>query len=429
MSARELEDFIGVIEKAESCSTGYLTDIYSSSTHRFELGPDAQIPVPRLTFPPSTLRSSIVSSVTPSYNKRSSNPLRAPPFGRVIAKDLSPAITPESSPITRRKGTPSNSSKKKTISKKIGSQKSCSESSSRSSTPSPPRTALPVPEPIPKLTLRKKPTRSPPTPTINLKNYQKSLQLIGINIEPSDRNNDSKNEKLSNYRVPIRSPTLKTRLKERTQSLSDIKKTLDDGLIEIPLDTFKDIKKNLCDAVFEEWYFKKLESKANQKLKLEEDKTKIEENYECKKEKTEDNFRNWLRSKRNHKLHEDSNKDAIHSNAINEQQERKELKLQREKEWFDKKNKELKEKRKLEKEYIKAKVESENQKNELKRTENAKHFEEWSRVWSKKIKEKRLREREKHMKNIKEMKERKEVAELSFNAWLLKKEIGNAFCC
>merc|ERR1712083_1131057 len=69
----------------------------------------------------------------------------------------------------------------------------------------------------------KKKVLPPPTQQelVDLRSYSKSLKLLGLEI-PSNRTEATKVTTL-NMEIRTKSPTMRTRLKERTQSVSDLR--------------------------------------------------------------------------------------------------------------------------------------------------------------------------------------------------------------
>ena len=93
---------------------------------------------------------------------------------------------------------------------------------------------------------------------------------------------------------------MKTRLKERTQSFSDLKEIVD-SKHHLPKEEYTKIKSKLTNAVFEEWYFHKLkESEEKKRMELEKQEEELIEKETKKvemKEKAAEDFKNWLKGK------------------------------------------------------------------------------------------------------------------------------------
>merc|ERR1712150_106063 len=104
----------------------------------------------------------------------------------------------------------------------------------------------------------------------------------------------------------------RTRLMKRTTSISDLREKVappeDDTSIpdsvkhRIPKEEYKDIKTNLCQAVFEEWYFKKLQDDLKKKQTaeaVEEAKLYAQEMEKLeKKENATIEYEKWLLAKK-----------------------------------------------------------------------------------------------------------------------------------
>ena len=112
----------------------------------------------------------------------------------------------------------------------------------------------PVPQPRPKVTIRQEKQKNakrpksapaekkiepPSVPTVDLRSYSKSLKLLGLDI-PSNRTEATKIE-THTLEIQTKSPTLRTRLKERTQSVSDLKEIVD-SKHHLPKEEYSKIK-------------------------------------------------------------------------------------------------------------------------------------------------------------------------------------------
>ena len=124
--------------------------------------------------------------------------------------------------------------------------------------------------------------RSAPSkePVVELGGFSKSLKLVGVDI-PSSRTEASK-VKSGDILVKTKEPTFKTRILRRSGSYADLTKQINK---EMKKSEFESVKSELNKAVFEEWYFKKLEAEKerNAKRKVEEE-MKIKEEEERKKD-------------------------------------------------------------------------------------------------------------------------------------------------
>ena len=129
-------------------------------------------------------------------------------------------------------------------------------------------------------------------------NYFHFVFLLGLDI-PSNRTEATKVE-TQNVEIQTKSSTLKTRLKERTQSVSDLKEIVDSKHY-LPKEEYSKIKSKLTNAVFEEWYFHKLkESEEKKRMEIEKQEEELIEKETKKvemKEKATEDFKNWLKGK------------------------------------------------------------------------------------------------------------------------------------
>ena len=64
--------------------------------------------------------------------------------------------------------------------------------------------------------------------------------------------------------IRTKSPTMRTRLKERTQSVSDLREVVD-SKHHLPKEEYGKIKAKLTNAIFEEWYFNKMKEYSEKK--------------------------------------------------------------------------------------------------------------------------------------------------------------------
>lgn len=155
----------------------------------------------------------------------------------------------------------------------------------------------------PKKKVRKlRPKSAPPTKQqpqlVDLRSYSKSLKLLGMDI-PSNRTEATKIQ-THTLEIQTKSPTLKTRLKGRTQSVSDLREVVD-SKHHLAKEEYSKIKTNLATAVFEEWYFVKLKEMVAKKRekdeKLEDELYDKEAEMVEKKEKAAMEYKKWLDEK------------------------------------------------------------------------------------------------------------------------------------
>ena len=122
----------------------------------------------------------------------------------------------------------------------------------------------------------KKALKTEPEPErIALGEYSKSLKLVGVDV-PSNRTEATK-VKSQEIQVKTKEPTFRTRLLKRSGSYADLTKHINKDMKK---SEFESVKSDLNKAIFEEWYFKKLEADREKKAKMkevEEKKTREEE--------------------------------------------------------------------------------------------------------------------------------------------------------
>ena len=316
----------------------------------------------------------------------------------------------------------------------------------------------PVPQPRPRVTIRqdkvkdekasqkqpKRPKSAPtvkkatPVPTVDLRSYSKSLKLLGLDI-PSNRTEATKVE-TQTVEIQTKSPTLRTRIKERTQSVSDLKEIVDSKHY-LPKDEYSKIKSKLTNAVFEEWYFNKMkQSEEKKRLEQEKHEEELKEKETKKvelKEKVKEDFQNWLKTKQEQTKKEKKKKENKKEEATQFSRDRlnrltedntnsKFAKIKAaEEEWKEKKAIELKKDQRLKRRLLK-KQEQELQQKLQKREEAEKHFMKWKESWSEKQKIKIAEAKQKKLDELEtkknEAKEKKEASETAFKAWLSKKQ-------
>ena len=294
-----------------------------------------------------------------------------------------------------------------------------------------PKTAISKPNEKEKPQQKKTPKRKKKPPQmalkmVDLRNYSKSLKLLGLDI-PSNRRYEASKFAHQEYDIRTKSPTLKTRLKGRTQSVTDLREAID-SKPKISGDDFAKIHDPLKRAVFEEWYFKKvtldLEKKREKEAQNEDELYKKEMDEVEKKEKSVKAYQEWLLNKKKVLLIEQKQKKA---GLIKEtkSEERLEKIRKAEKEWREKKRKEFEKLRKRnEKKLEKKEVEEEKLKE--KKLSAEKQFQSWKEEKLKEFKKKIADEKETAIKLAEEKKEKarekKEDAEAAFKAWKRKKE-------
>ena len=279
--------------------------------------------------------------------------------------------------------------------------------------------------------LKKRP-KSAPTPkkqpqqpqSVDLRSYSKSFKLLGLDI-PSNRTEATKVETI-NMDIKTKEPTMRTRLKERTGSVSDLRQIVD-SKHHMPKEDFGKIKTNLSNAIFEEWYFSKMQELAEKdrraKEKAESEALSKELETEAKKKKAAVEYQKWLDGKQ--KQSKKMKAKAQSQCQIERLEERKAKNLKAEEEWKSKKADEHKKYLRLQRR-LQKKQEQEAEKQRLKKEEAVKKFNAWQEEWQQKFKAKIAEGKKKKLDEIEasraEAKEKKEAAELAFNAWKAKKK-------
>ena len=267
------------------------------------------------------------------------------------------------------------------------------------------------------------PKKQQQQPSVDLRSYSKSFKLLGLDI-PSNRTEATKVETI-NVDIKTKSPTMRTRLKERTGSVSDLRQMVD-SKHSMPKEDFGKIQKNLSNAIFEEWYFSKMQELADKErqarekadLDLELEKRETEE----KKKKAAIEYQKWLEGKIKLKKMKDAKVRKVECQVDIEERKAKILKA--EEEWKMKKAEEHKKYLRLQRR-LQKKEEQEAEKQRLKKEEAAGKFNQWQAEWKAKIKAKIVQDKKKKLEDIEanraEAKEKKESAELAFKAWKAKK--------
>ena len=268
------------------------------------------------------------------------------------------------------------------------------------------------------------PKKEQQQPSVDLRSYSKSFKLLGLDI-PSNRTEATKVETI-NVDIKTKLPTMRTRLKERTGSVSDLRQIVDDSKHHmLPKEDFGKIKTNLSNAIFEEWYFTKLQELADKerqaKEKAESEALAKEREAEEKKKKAAIEYQKWLEGKQKQLK---KMKAKVRGQCQVELEERKAKILKAEEEWKSKKAEEHKKYLRLQRR-LQKKQEQEMEKQRLKKEEAVGKFNQWQEEWKQKIKAKIVQDKKKKLEEIEanraEAKEKKEAAELAFNAWKAKK--------
>lgn len=272
----------------------------------------------------------------------------------------------------------------------------------------------------------RKPVKLKPKPKteevslVDLRNFSKSLKLLGLQIASNRR----EATKLCHQELNIRtkSPTLRTRLKERTQSVADLQEVIDSKEL-MKKEEFDEIKDALSRAVFEEWYFRKVNEELEQKRKEQEAKDNSEYERE-QKEMNEEAFDKWMKQKEQQQR---AKKNLEPTKELTEEEKEEKLKKIKaaEAEWLEKKRKEFLHIERVRNAKLK-RVEEEMKAKEKKKEEAIKHFQSWKEKIDKEQKEALQRKKEaaleiKH-KQLEEKEEKRKDAEAAFNAWVRKKK-------
>ena len=130
----------------------------------------------------------------------------------------------------------------------------------------------------------KKALKTEPEPErIALGEYSKSLKLLGVDV-PSNRTEATK-VKSQEIQVKTKEPTFRTRLLKRSGSYADLTKHINKDMKK---SEFESVKSDLNKAIFEEWYFKKLEAEREKKAKIKEEEEKKTREEEEKKRDIEE---------------------------------------------------------------------------------------------------------------------------------------------
>ena len=278
---------------------------------------------------------------------------------------------------------------------------------------------------------KRRPAQAPkpkPEPEVDLRSYSKSFKLLGMDI-PSNRQEATK---LTHQDVTIRttSPTLRTRLRERTQSISNLQDTID-SKEKMAKREYESIREPLARAVFEEWYFKKREAEREQKLEAEA--RRADEEYErareeeAKEVKSSENFKRWLAEKKRLAKRQMKIGRKREARAEREKEEQMARIERAQREWLDKKRAEM---RKAKKAVEKARKPEETEEEKREREEAAKkakerHFEEWKAKLDAAMRAKMAEEKGKRLREIEkkreDAREKKKDSEAAFKGWLAKK--------
>ncbi|XP_068081167.1 microtubule-associated protein 9 isoform X2 [Anabrus simplex] len=250
----------------------------------------------------------------------------------------------------------------------------------------------------------------------NILSFKRSLKLLGF--QPEDFNvkeNDFRKSQISRV-----SPTFFTKLRKRSSSLTSLRNAV--SLPPEVLDQYK--RETLAKAVYEEWYFKKLElerrKKETNERKEKQRKEVLEKEEEERRLKAEYYFSKWLQLKREEKKREKSMLSKTRSNSeLLKQSVDKERAEAAFRLWKAEKDK-------LYQIINNPKVKKEREEREKAEKEEKKRiaeaaFRAWKESVDMELKEK-LKEKELHMKSEEERKqreieERRQNALSSFVAW------------
>ena len=279
--------------------------------------------------------------------------------------------------------------------------------------------------------IKRRPVQPPkpkPEPVVDLRSYSKSFKLLGLDI-PSNRQEATR---LTHQDVTIRttSPTLRTRLRERTQSISNLQDMID-SKEKMAKREYESIREPLSQAVFEEWYFRKREAEREQRTEAEarradEESEKAREEEE-KEAKSSENFKRWLAEKKRLAKKQMRIGKRREVRAEREKEEQRERIERAQKEWRDKKRAQmLKAKRAAEKAKNPGETEEEKrEKGEAKRKAKERHFEEWKAKLDAAMRAKMGEEKGKRLQEIEkkreDAREKKSDSEAAFKGWLAKK--------
>ena len=272
------------------------------------------------------------------------------------------------------------------------------------------------------------PPKPKPEPVVDLRSYSKSFKLLGLDI-PSNRQEATR---LTHQDVTIRttSPTLRTRLRERTQSISNLQDIID-SKEKMAKREYESIRAPLSQAVFEEWYFKKREVEKEEKMEAEarradEEYAKAREEEE-KEAKSSENFKRWLAEKKRlakKQMRIGKRREVRLEREKGEQMERIE---RAQREWRDKKRAQmLKAKKAAEKAKKPEETEEEKREGEeAKKKAKERHFGEWKAKLDAAMRAKMGEEKGKRLQLIEkkrdDVREKKTGSEAAFKGWLAKK--------
>ena len=273
-----------------------------------------------------------------------------------------------------------------------------------------------------------KPPKPKQEPVVDLRSYSKSFKLLGLDI-PSNRQEATK---LTHQDVTIQttSPTLRTRLRERTQSISNLQDMID-SKEKMAKREYESIREPLSRAVFEEWYFRKKEAEREQKTEAEA--RRADEEYERAREeeekeaKSSENFKRWLAEKKRLAKRQMRIGKRREVRAEREKEEQRERIERAQREWREKKQAQrLKAKRAAEKAKKPEETEEERrEREEAEKKAKERHFEEWKAKLDAAMRTKMAEEKGRRLREIEkkreDAREKKQDSEAAFKGWLAKK--------
>ncbi|KAJ4449253.1 hypothetical protein ANN_00650 [Periplaneta americana] len=253
------------------------------------------------------------------------------------------------------------------------------------------------------------------------KSFQRSLKLLGLHPKDLGISGDIPKTYISPHSV---GPTFHTRITKRSFSVENLKSAIQEQMSEKASGDHVS-RKTLCDAVYEEWYFRKLEEARKKKEAQDLEARKKQEDVEIVKkelqQKVEENFRKWKQMKdkqkqqcRQKKVVEGSGDFTVRSEKTRSNQEQAFLSWKREK------NKLLKQKKSSNNIKMEA-TKSDDRKFEAELVYKAwkKHADE---IMKERAQEELLKKQKVEEEKKEKEKERRESAKLSFNAWKTRKD-------
>ncbi|PNF31494.1 hypothetical protein B7P43_G00773 [Cryptotermes secundus] len=262
--------------------------------------------------------------------------------------------------------------------------------------------------------------------------FQRSLKLLGLQPEDFGINNkiNISGSHAPSYRV---GPTFHTRLTKRSSSLENLRSAALSHMADGQSTPGEHLDRRiLSNAVYEEWYFQKLEEARRKKKAQELNDQKKEEHIEKvkaeQKQKAEENFNEWklLKNKQRQQGKQQQGQKKLENKAAEDFRLTDGTKVRRNQEevflvWKKEKDKLLRQ-RKLKQKIQKETVKPDNDKNAAAEMT----FNLWKKQADETLKEKAQEEkrRKQEEEEAKKEKERvkRESAEASFCAWKKKKD-------